>query len=281
MTNAAVEYESSLDLARKSKEQEERNAGTDGIIDELPKSECPDSLREGADFTNLDRRALELQAEISRLIRLCVSHVGELLEFKEKKSSQVPRADSVVSLTNAYIEACRDYENKLSKLSDMLAIACFDAKDIGTYEKDLNDIQTQLTNAAVEYATSYEASLQQLQHGVTKLDCAFNSTYTDAQAAKVASNGVPADDEKPEVVLETEGTGVRMQKRLDLGLIQGSVQQNPDIVEAMAEEESIEDVESNASTNTEGALSQARKMAKQVPGQDVLSQLVKLRKNTE
>ena len=49
----------------------------------------------------------------------------------------------------------------------------------------------------------------------------------------------------------------------------------------MAEEESIEDVESNASTNTEGALSQARKMAKQVPGQDVLSQLVKLRKNTE
>ena len=130
----------------------------------------------------------------------------------------------------------------------MLAIACFDARDIETYEKDLNDIQTKLTNAAIEYATSYEASLQQLQHGVTKAD---------------------------------EDTGVRMQNRLDLGLTQGSVQQNSDIVKAMAGEEGIEDLESNASTNTEGALSQARKIAKQVPGEDVLSQLVKLRKNAE
>ena len=165
----------------------------------------------------------------------------------------------------------------------MLAIACFDARDIETYEKDLNDIQTKLSNAAAEYATSYEASLQQVQHGVTKADCAFknetlNPIHSDAQATKVASIGVPADDEKPEGVLETEGTGVRMQNRLDLGLIQGSVQQNSDIVKAMAGEEGME---SNASTNTEGALSQARKIAKQVPGEDVLSQLVKLRKNAE
>ena len=66
--------------------------------------------------------------------------------------------------------------------------------------------------------------------------------------------------------------------RCSLNRYAASVQQNSDIVKAMAGEEGME---SNASTNTEGALSQARKIAKQVPGEDVLSQLVKLRKNAE
>ena len=62
-----------------------------------------------------------LHKEIRRLTLLCGAHVSELETFKEQQSGKLSaESQRVVYLTSEYVEACWEYEEALSGLSNQL-----------------------------------------------------------------------------------------------------------------------------------------------------------------